>query len=143
MVPEWIQAVYDCGIVAFFCLCASCFLSTFCIRSDFKYSELSVSWFTRKLDSRFSSTFSVTSRSEIRLSELSVGLILLVGACFPARNFLALLVRPLVAGSIQIVETDINCFSWWSDSGVRSPSLSVPTLLQVDCFRSEVRAGSA
>ena len=44
-----------------------------------------------------------------------VGLTLFVDACFPVRYLLVSLV----------------CFSWWSDSGVRSLSFLVPTLLQV------------
>ena len=61
--------------------------------------------------------------------------------CFLARSVAGLTL--LFAVSFQIVGTDIKCFSWWSDSGIRNPSsLLVPTSLQVDWFRSEVRAGS-
>ena len=56
----------------------------------------------------------------------------------------ASLVRLFCCGlPFQIVGTDTNYFSWWSDSGIRNPLLLVSILLQGDWFRSEVRAGSS
>ena len=64
-------------------------------------------------------------------------------ACFPACYFQRRLLDSFVCGlPFQVVGTDINFFSWWSDSGIRNPLL-VSILLQVDWFHSEVRAGSS
>ena len=46
----------------------------------------------------------------------------LVDACFPLAIASIAWLTLLFAVSFQIVGTDINYFSWWSDSGNRSPS---------------------
>ena len=64
-------------------------------------------------------------------------------ACFPACYFQRRLFDSFCCGlPFQIVGTDTNCFSWWSDSGTQNPSVLCP-YWQVVWFHSEVRAGSS
>ena len=76
--------------IAFFCWQNSYFLSTFSVTLTQRFRNSIIGIFslpgfcirrTSNLDSCFLSTFSVTSCSEIKLSELFVGLILLFGRC--------------------------------------------------------------
>ena len=65
---------------------------------------------TSKLDSCFLSTFPVTSCSEIKLSELSVGLNLLFGACSPVSCwFLLMAVRNFLVARCQLFGLNPVC----------------------------------